>query len=331
MRLKPISFILLAGLMGYFGYWYFLSLNTDIYLEKVAERLAQQGAVFEYASYEVSGFPYRLVLTFENPVIRFQNGPLEILVEGTTMDVIAQPWNLSHIIFFPENPEIRLSYAAQEITLKPEHLGFSIYDLGAGGYRLSSEFTGVEISSFPETGTLVKLDTMAFHLRKEIQEIQEAEGLFEPKLLELALSGTRGKELSFEVTSSFRGQEVPELTQSALEVWRNQGGTFEIDKLQISQLGRTFEGAGSFSLDNRFRPLGVFSIEGVSPKEILSFFTANSWIEEKDAVLVGSFIATLPKDANGNDLILPLAFSIQEGFLTLGTARLKEIGSIIPE
>lgn len=331
MRLKLISFVILSGLMGYGGYWYFLSLNTDIYLEKVAERMAQQGAAFDFSSYEVSGFPYRLVLTFENPVFKFQNGPLEIVVKSTKMDAIAQPWNLSHIIFFPENPEIRLSYAEKIMTLKPEHLGFSIYDLGGGGYRLSSEFTGVEISSNPETGMPVKLDTMAFHLRKEIQENLEAEGLLEPKLLELALSGTRGKEFSFEVTSSFRGQEVPELTRPALEIWRNQGGTFEIDKLQISQFGRTFEGAGSFTLDNRFRPLGVFSIEGASPKEILEFLTANRWIEETDAVLVGSFIDTLPKDANGNDFILPLAFSIQEGFLTLGPARLKEIGPIIPE
>jgi len=331
MKLKPISFILLAGLMGYVGYWYFLSLNTDIYLEKMAERLAQQGAAFEYASYEVSGFPYRLVLTFENPVFKFQNGPLEIVVNSTKMDVIAQPWNLSHIIFFPEDTEIQLSYAAKTMTLKPEHLGFSFHDLGGDRYRLSSEFTGVEISSNLETGVPVKLDTMAFHLRKEIQEIQEAEGLFEPKLLELGLSGTRGKEFSFEVTSSFRGQEVPEMTRPALEVWRNHGGTFEIDKLQISQFGQTFEGAGSFTLDNQFRPLGVFSIEGASPKEILKFFTANRWIGETDAVLVGSFIDTLPKDANGNDFIFPLAFSIQEGFLTLGPARLKEIGPIIPE
>ena len=73
MKLKLISIVLLAGLMGYGGYWYFLSLNAGVFLEQSSDKMAKQGVVLTYSSYEVSGFPYRLLLTFENPGITFQN------------------------------------------------------------------------------------------------------------------------------------------------------------------------------------------------------------------------------------------------------------------
>ena len=47
--------------------------------------------------------------------------------------------------------------------------------------------------------------------------------------------------------------------------------------------------------------------------------------------MLGLFLETLPKEPGGSDISLPLAFSVQGGYLMLGPVRLKEMGPVISD
>jgi hypothetical protein len=332
MRLKLIVFILLSGLFGYSVYWFYISQNTDLFLEKTHEFLAAHDVTFKYSSYEVSGFPYRLVLVFQNPVFTYQNGPLSFELMAHQMEAIAQPWNFDHFIIFPEEVLLRLGYTFKdqiEVTLKPATIGFSINALGEGSYRLSAEMKEVGITSNLDLKLPAEFSNFSFHLRKEQKPRTDETDLFEPKLLELAFKGNTKTRLSFQINVSFRGQDVPEITFLGLTKWRDQGGTLEVDLLQITDASSSLEGSGSLTLDNELRPLGAISLTGEEWGDILAFFRANNWLDEVGATLVSEYLATLPAPDGGNRL--PLALTLQDGSFYLGPARLSDIKPIIQE
>lgn len=332
MRLKLIVFILLSGLFGYSVYWFYISQNTDLFLEKAHENLAAHGVTFKYSSYEVSGFPYRLVLVFQNPVFTYQNGPLSFELTAHQMEAIAQPWNFDHFIIFPEEALLRLGYTLKkqiEVTLKPATIGFSINTLGEGNYRLSAEMKEVSITSNPDLKLPAEFTDFSFHLRKKPETRAGEAGLFEPKLLELALKGNTHTQLSFQINISFRGQDIPEITYQGLTKWRVQGGTLEVDLLQITDANSSLEGSGSLTLDNKLRPLGAISLAGKEWEDILAFFRANNWLDEAGATLVSEYLAILPEP--DGDQRLPLALILQDGSFYLGPARLSDIKPVIQE
>ena len=332
MRLKLIAFILLSGLFGYSVYWFYISQNTDLFLEKAHEDLAAHGVTFEYSSYEVYGFPYRLVLTFQNPVFTYQNGPLSFELTAHQMEAIAQPWNFDHFIIFPEEALLRLGYSLKdqiEVTLKPATIGFSINTLGEGNYRLSAEMKEVGITSNPDLKLPAEFANFSFHLRKEPETGTDEADLFKPRLLELALKGRTRTRLSFQINVSFRGQDVPKITYQGLTKWRDQGGTLEVDLLQITETSSSLEGSGSLTLDNELRPLGAISLNGEEWEDILAFFRANNWLDEAGATLVSEYLATLPEP--DGDKRLPLALTLQDGSFYLGPARLSDIKPVIQE
>lgn len=332
MRLKLIVFILLSGLFGYSVYWFYISQNTDLFLEKAHEDLAAHGVTFKYSSYEVSGFPYRLVLVFQNPVFTYQNGPLSFELTAHRMEAIAQPWNFDHFIIFPEEALLRLGYTLKkpiEVTLKPATIGFSINTLGEGNYRLAAEMKEVSITSKPDLKLPAEFTDFSFHLQKKPETRTDEAGLFEPKLLELAFKGKTDTRLPFQINVSFRGQNIPEITYQGLTKWRTQGGTLEVDLLQITGTSFSLEGSGSLTLDNELRPLGAISLTSIEWENILAFFQANNWLDEAGATLVGQYLATLPEP--DSDKRLPLALILQDGSFYLGPARLSDIKPVIQE
>jgi len=332
MRLKLIVIILLSGFLGYSTYWAFLSFNSETFIAKARQDLKASGVDFQYTSYEVSGFPYRLVLTFDEPKFSFKNGPLGFELEAKQMEAIAQPWNLSHFIFFPTDATIGLSYLGRtdkKVTLNPATLGFSIHTLGGGNYRLSAELKNIVLTSNLDLILPKEFPNMEFHLRKRPVEKTPDGNLLEPRLLELAIAGKTGSNLTFQVSTSFRSQDVPALTREGLAAWRDQGGTLELEQLEIAD-GRTFlKGSGSLTVDSNLIPLGVISIESETWEQTLSFFHENDWLDEEGVISVKDVLEAVPEPKDGGGL--PLALTLQDGYIHLGPLRLGEINPIIPE
>ena len=74
MPLKPVLTVLIGALAAYSGYWYYISQNAEGYLREKAKAWSQAGLDLEFDDAEVSGFPYRLVITLSEPKFTYTNG-----------------------------------------------------------------------------------------------------------------------------------------------------------------------------------------------------------------------------------------------------------------
>ncbi len=331
MKLKILILILLSAFLGYSGVWVFLSMNVGLFLEKASENLKEQGMTFAYSDYSVSGYPFRLEVTMENVSFHFQNGPLSYQLDFKTMQGVTHPWNLSHIIIFPENTNAVLKLGQKrQISFLPEKTSISFSSSGEDNYRLSMVMEKVRVSSTLEFETPDFYETFSTHIRKEPHSETGPTPLLEPNLLEIAFDGTLAGNKRFLISSSFRGQDVPKMTAIDLANWRDNGGTFEIVDFEYKNQTSTISGSGSFTLDENFKPLGSFGFKGASNQALIDFFQEAGLLEASQANLLNTFLATMPPPAEGEEA-MSLSVSAQGGFLTLGPARLIEIDSVIQE
>lgn len=330
MRLKFVAYAIVAMLFGYCGFWIYISQSSDVYLEKAVESLKNQGVEFSYSGHSVSGFPYQIVLTFSDPEFKFKNGALEADLTASTMDAIAMPWNLKHLILFPQDTDLAVTLQEQQATtvkLTPGSTAISIHNDGHGHYRLSVELQDVALASDAAIDLPTHFTDLAFHLRKQ-NGPDVTTGLYEPKLLEMALTGSESERFSFLLNTSFLAESVPQMTPAALKEWRDMGGTFEISTLDVTRGDRHITGSGSFTLDPELRPLGVFSTEGATYGDVLDFLEAGHWIDAPQAKAARSVLALLPGGSEEAE-VAPLSFTFQDGYLSLGQIRLREIGPVI--
>jgi len=332
MKLKLIVIILLSGFLGYSTYWAFLALNSEAYIARAQEDIKANGLTFQYTDYELSGYPYRLVFTFQDPVFTFHNGPFGLELQADHLEAIGQPWNLSHFIFFTATATARLSLKgkmAGEITLNPASLGFSIHALGNGNYRLSSEMEEVKLASNYELPLPEKFSSLEIHLRKQLVASTPDGNLLEPKLLELAMAGLTARGTDFRINASFRGHDVPPMTPEGLASWRDQGGTLELEQMEIGDRTGFVKGSGSLTLDQDFNPLGVISLKSESWEQIVSLFQENQWLDQNSVAIINQAIDILPEPEEESGVSLTL--TLQGGYIFLGPIRIGELVPIIPE
>ena len=333
MKLKSIVMVLVALLFGYTGFWFFIGWNTEVYLEGLEQNLEQQDVQFSYDDYEVSGFPYRIVVEFINPRIKFNNRPLWGEIEARKIEAITQPWKLGHFILFPEDSKIWINYGTEnvkEFFIRPEAFSLSFSEQGRGAFRMSVELREVYIQTTLQMDLPKIYESITLHFRRNVAMTITKDGPFEPKLLELALSMNVRPGQSFAIKVSFLGTEVPTLTQESLIAWRNQGGTVEFEKAAYLNETRSVKANGSFTIDDKLRPLGAMGIEADSANDIVTLLQAGGFVSADEAYRLKNEIDVLPLRTD-SPVPVSLSLTIQDGVAALGPLYLFDLGPVIRE
>jgi hypothetical protein len=335
MRLKVIALVLVGLLLGYSAYWIYLAQHADTYLRQLVTALAQtNGIALNYDSYRVSGYPYRLVLTFQNPVLTYRNGPLTADMAADELDAILEPWNLDHAILMSASSRTTIAFGTGEPTrfvLAPETLSLSVHAGGANALRVSVIWNKVRVESNAGAWVPADLGTLEFHLRK-LKPSPDGKGqLFEPKALDLVLRAAEAPTGSLGTTLAFRGRDVPRVTRSELGPWRDQGGTLEVESFDLEGENVHVAASGSFTLDEDFRLLGAVDIKGISREDLANLFVAKGWMTTDQAGEFLSFYATLPPAAVPEGGESAISITAQDGWLSLGPVRFEPIGPVVTE
>lgn len=90
--------VALAGFALWSVFWVVMTGRIEGEIEKWIERQARHGTDVTYASLDISGYPFRLVATFDAPRIVSKDDPSAFFWEGEGLRVIAQAYNIRHII-----------------------------------------------------------------------------------------------------------------------------------------------------------------------------------------------------------------------------------------
>jgi hypothetical protein len=117
------------------------------------------------------------------------------------------------------------------------------------------------------------------------------------------------------------------LAQAASE-WRDAGGTVELDNLHLNWGGVGATASGTIALDRELQPIGGFSgaIEGYD--QILTGLVQSGRMRAADAGLARLALAMLAKAGPDGRPEIKTAFTIQNGQMFLGPAKLGKVPRI---
>jgi hypothetical protein len=130
-------------------------------------------------------------------------------------------------------------------------------------------------------------------------------------------------ELAFGVTikGAFPGGKLAD----AAAAWRDSGGTIALDGLQLKLPGLSASGTGTIALDRDLQPIGGFSgaIEGYD--QILAALVQSGHLRATDAGLARLALALLAKVGPDGKPMIATGFTIQNGEMYLGPAKLGRV------
>ena len=120
------------------------------------------------------------------------------------------------------------------------------------------------------------------------------------------------------VTGAFPSGQLAQ----AVSVWRDEGGTVELDNLRLRWGGLDATATGTLALDRELQPIGGLSgaIEGYD--EILTALVQSGRMRATDAGLARLALAMLAKAGPDGKPAIATAFTIQNGQMFLGPAKL---------
>jgi Uncharacterized protein conserved in bacteria (DUF2125) len=127
-------------------------------------------------------------------------------------------------------------------------------------------------------------------------------------------------ELSFGLTVNGTIPTAP--PRRAAAAWRDAGGTVALDHLRLRWGPMLIDGSGTLALDAALQPEGSFSggVEGYGA--LMQALVASGRMRARNAGLAGLALAFLAKRGPDGRPRIPIAFTIQNGEMYLGPARL---------
>lgn len=344
LRLKPLISVLVAALVAYSGFWYYLAHNVEGRVQTIVNDLARSGLEFEYQELDVSGFPYRLVLDFKGVQAGYQDGPLRLDWSGPSLQAVLQPWQPGHAVLFAADSLISISYRTDQTsaaTIEPGLLSLSLSSTDREGDRYSLVLEDSRIQQLsPGAGeSFTKRVEIHFRSRRLKAAGATVSGLVEPILADLSASvsgldiGAHGGNGAttidhFTIEMQPRGRFFPRLTPYSLAAWRDAGSTVDIGKIDLLWGTVTVDGDGSLTLDDDLQPLGAISLRTSDPEGLLDNMSKAGWIEARDRQDAAEII-DLFRTLGAPGSPVALAISLQGGSIAMGPVVLAEIGPLV--
>lgn len=336
--MRPRYLILLlaiaAGIIGYAIYWRALANRVEDEVHRwVAERNAE-GWQVGHGGIAIDGFPGRLVVTVAEPEFAWPEDALGFAWAGEELIGHLQPWNLRHVIV-DLGESHRFAWTAEgrrrEAMGTAEGAIASLVFDNAG--QLARAAVDVAAPSLSGGGLSEPLSAarLQLHARRDRGEQPAAPAA---AILQLAmqaeqvalppeLAGPLGRDMPSLRVSVAMPEPLPRGPE-ALAAWRDDGGSVELERLEMTWGPLSTEGQGTLSLDREMRPLGALTVELRGFAATIDALVAAGQIRPKDAGPAKLMLGLLAsRDEQGQVLRAPV--SAQDGRLYLGPVALLRL------
>ena len=306
---------------AYTAYWLIVAGQMKDGVSAWAQAQRARKIEVSWQNIDVGGFPFACRVEIGNAVLHDGRvtPPPELRIP--TLDAAARPWNFADWqLTAPEGISASLPGAGERPPLKvaaktvagvlttDEEAGAALWlrlrDVDAeGGARVPISSADAWVTLPPKSAVGIAVDLRQMELPS-----------MSPVL------GNTIDELAFGVTvkGNFPGGKLAE----AVSAWRDSGGTIELDNLQLKSHGLSASGTGTIALDRELQPIGGFTgaIEGYD--QILAALVQSGHLRASDAGLARLALALLAKAGPDGKPMIATGFTIQNGQMYLGPARL---------
>jgi hypothetical protein len=337
-RSTRFGLVLLAALLvvggGYTGYWFLVAHRIEAGFVDWAVSQRADKIDLSWQKMRVSGYPVAFRVDLDSAALRdgavTPSPELHIPVLSGT----ARPWDFADWrLAAPEGFTADLALAGKGapakmiaqtadgvVSIEPEG-GWKLW-LTLGGTRVEagapvlvgSAHATLTVPPGPSRGHADSMTALAV-------------GASQIKLpLEIRPLGDVIDELDFAATE--KGAIPSGKLADAVAAWRDAGGTIELDSLRLKWGALDATAAGTIALDQELQPTGHLSgaIQGYD--QILTALVQNGQMRASDAGLARIALTMLAKAGPDGKPEIRTAFTIQNGQMFLGPAKLGRVPRI---
>jgi hypothetical protein len=338
MRRTLFSLLAAAAIAASYGvYWYSLAelVRRGILDWSAARR--EEGFTVGWDHYEVGGFPLALRVTIAQPIFGQSGVEPGYSARGPQLVAEARPWALD---------EWRLSAAEGarlDIAPGPARPAITVEAATFGG----TVARHAENAAAGNAGTEVTLraDSIAVSGQAELAIVHAAAHAVLPvhgavshletwSSASLQLANVRlpvavpplGNTIDhLAVAAAVKGSIASGPHRAALAAWRDDGGTLEIESLDLDWGDLAFAAKGTLALDAALQPVGALTATIRGYNEIVDALVASDGMRPGDAALAKLALGILAKQRADGTYEIAAPLTLQNGYAYLGPARLARL------
>ena len=319
--------ILVIGIGAYSVYWWVAAGKIKEAAAAWQQSQRAQKVDATWRALRVAGYPLAFRLEASNFSLKdnASNPPVELA--APTLSASLKPWNFHNFWFSaPDGVSVALGGSAAPLAkLDAEHGSGAVALANDGGANLWLTLYHPKTTALATLGAralnawvtlppgapATHLDTgLALALEVEDLGLPAAPPGFNPTV----------DDIGFGVTLMGDFPAGP-LRQAATQ-WRDQGGTIELDHLDLRWGDMEINGTGTLALDDDLQPAGGFS-GGVSGfDQLLNALVAAGRVKASDARIARLALAMLAKTGPDGRPEIAASLTIQNGEMFLGPAKL---------
>jgi len=319
-QLRIIVAIGFFAILGYSALWYTVAFRFEKELAKDFAALNDQGLIAGYSDLSLGGFPYRIILTLDNPKIAGKRNGFAFSADK--LDIITHLWTPSHYLLQTNGTETEIFQ--KKIRFKDGYARASVRKQDDGRIVIAAdsyELDDFELERAPSLLETMKINDWKMYFRVHDTPLAPASTLYEERFIDFRFE-LGGQIADLTITGGVSGPTITDWDERNLVNWRDEGGLAEFDEIKMNVGGLNLIGDGSLTLDERLKLLGSlsFSTRGaVTPedrKRLIDYIRANG---------IRRFDGSSLKLSNQ----LPEAITLQNGQIILNGTPLRELDSVL--
>jgi len=339
MRRKLLILIPLAAVVvvaSYTGYWFSLAelVRRGILDWSTARRT--EGFTVGWDHYEIGGFPLTLRVTVAHPIFGQSDVEPGYSAHGPRLVAEAQPWALDQwrltaaegarldIAPGPARPATTVDAAAlvgtlvrrgddtaresgAEVTLEAERVAI------AGQAQLAIAHAAAH--------AVLPAHRVTSHLETWLSAGIQVAGVTLPA--SVPPLGDTIDHLAAAV--AVKGSIASGPHRQALAAWRDDGGTLEIETIDLGWGDLALTAKGTLALDAALQPVGALASTIRGYNEIIEALVASGSLKAGDAALAKLALGLLAKQRPDGTYEIAAPLTLQNGYAYLGPARLARL------
>jgi hypothetical protein len=319
MRRLPLVIVVSLVLAGaaYAGYWFY---TARALRDQLATARAGETYQLAWRAVEIGGFPWAFRLRFADIALQ-GSAPVPYVATSAAVIATAAPFDLRD--WHVDAPEgVRLEAPALAAGLDAAALD--------GEVATGGEDTVIALTGHDLAGRGAALGFAAERLTARVtvprhppESHRDTAFAVSASLLEAAFPhaplAQRVDALSLEAT--FRGRLPPGPLGRGLALWRDDGGTLDLERLHLAWGGADIDLAGTLALDAALQPIGALTTTIVGADKLVDAAVAAGALEARHAGTVKSVLRAISSPADGGaGLHVPL--TLQDQRLYIGPATI---------
>ncbi|HEV2677608.1 MAG TPA: DUF2125 domain-containing protein [Aliidongia sp.] len=334
MNLTTGVAVIVALVVLYSTAWLMLAHRARSRVDTYIARERDRGTNLSYGAETTGGFPLRLEVRFSDLAVDGLPHMAKARLTAPTAIAWARPWQLDAWRFaLPAGVSIDAPQGTLVLGSLKGTLG-TVLGPGAtpGGQLADIQVESLSITSGDRTAKLAAA-TLDLRLPPTPPHAHE-EPLFSISLrahqITLAAGvvplGQQVDHLKLDAT--WRGPVPPGKLADALAGWRDDGGTIELQSVDLAWGPLSLAADGTLTLDKDMQPLGAFSARIMGYDAILDALIASGGIKQNDAALARMGLSMMAQRGADGTPQLKTPVSVQANAIFLGPARLLKLNRI---